>query len=211
MTVAAFPSSRLLDGADLYRAPALGPEVVRVPELTFVMLDGQGDPNTSAAYREAIGALYGLSYTLKFALKQELGLTYRVGPLEGLWWADDMRVFDMQAKTDYRWTAMIAQPDAVTPEWFARARDEIRRKKPAAAVDAARLERFEEGLAAQILHVGPYSAEGPTIGRLHAFIRELGGEFDGRRQKHHEIYLGDPRRAAPEKWRTIIRQPFAMP
>lgn len=211
MTVAAMPFTRQLDSADRYRAPSLGPEVAQVPALRFVMIDGRGDPNTATAYRDAIGALYALSYTLKFALKKELGLSYRVGPLEGIWWADDMRVFDMQTKADYRWTAMIAQPEAVTPEWFARARDEIRRRKSLASIEVTRLERYAEGLCSQILHVGPYSAEGPTIGRLHAYIKELGGTFDGRYQKHHEIYLGDPRRTAPEKWRTIIRQPFTLP
>ena len=106
---------------------------------------------------------------------------------------------------------MIAQPEAVTPEWFSRARDEVRRKKTLAALDRTRLERFKEGLAGQLLYLGPYSDEGPTIERLHAFIRDHGYAFDGRREKHHEIYLGDPRRAAPEKLRTIIRQPVAEP
>jgi hypothetical protein len=205
MTTALAPI-RELEPNDLYRASARGPELVQVPELTFVMIDGQGDPNTSTAYKDAIEALYGLSYTLKFAVKKELGLDYRVGPLEGLWWADDMADFTTERKANYRWTMMIAQPDEVTPERFARARDEIGRKKALTALGSARLERFAEGLCAQILHVGPYSAEGPTIARLHAYIRELGGRFDGQLQKHHEIYLGDPRRSAPEKWRTIIRQ-----
>jgi hypothetical protein len=205
MTTALAPI-RELEPNDLYRASARGPELVQVRELTFVMIDGQGDPNTSTAYKDAIEALYGLSYTLKFAVKKELGLDYRVGPLEGLWWADDMADFTTERKANYRWTMMIAQPDEVTPERFARARDEIGRKKALTALGSARLERFAEGLCAQILHVGPYSAEGPTIARLHAYIRELGGRFDGQLQKHHEIYLGDPRRSAPEKWRTIIRQ-----
>ena len=199
---------RDIDPADRYKASAHGPELVRVPELAFIMIDGHGDPNTSAEYKDAIEALYGLSYTLKFALKKELGLIYRVGALEGLWWADDMADFAAERKDNYEWTAMIAQPDAVTPEWFARAGDELGLRKPVAALGAARLERFAEGLCAQVLYVGPYSAEGPTIARLHDFIHELGGRFDGHHQKHHELYLGDPRRTAPEKWRTIIRQPL---
>jgi hypothetical protein len=182
------------------------PEFVRVPELAFAMIDGSGDPNTSAAYRDALEALYGLSYTLKFALKKELGLSYRVGPLEGLWWADDMAVFSTGRKADYRWTMMIAQPDEVTAERFDRARDEVRRKKGPGVLDRTRLERFAEGLAAQILYLGPYRDEGPTIEGLHAFIRDAGHRLRG---KHHEIYLGDPRRSAPEKLRTIIRQPIA--
>lgn len=190
----------------LYHA-ARSPELVRVPELTFLMIDGHGDPNTSTDYREAIEALYGLSYTLKFMLKKELGLNYRVGPLEGLFWADDMSVFSIGRKADWRWTMMVAQPDAGTPEWFERAREEVRRKKGLAALERARLERFDEGIAAQVLYRGSYSDEGPTIERQHQFIHELGYTFDGRREKHHELYLGDPRRSEPENLRTIIRQP----
>jgi hypothetical protein len=106
---------------------------------------------------------------------------------------------------------MIAQPDAVTPERLARAREEIARKKELPALERARLEQFDEGLAGQVLYLGPYSDEGPTIERLHGFIRELGYTFDGHHQKHHEIYLGDPRRSAPERLRTIIRQPISEP
>ncbi|HEX7472900.1 MAG TPA: GyrI-like domain-containing protein, partial [Candidatus Limnocylindrales bacterium] len=159
MTVALAVPIRELDPKDLYRASARGPEVVQVPDLTFIMIDGHGDPNTSTDYKNAIEALYGLSYTLKFALKKELGLVYRVGALEGLWWADDMAAFTTERKADYHWTAMIAQSDAVTPEWFARASDGLGRRKPVAALGAAHLERFAEGLCAQVLYVGPYSAE----------------------------------------------------
>jgi hypothetical protein len=182
-------------------------EFVRVPELAFLMIDGHGDPNSSAEYREAIEALYALSYSLKFGLKKELGIVYRVGPLEGMWWAEHMTVFEIGRKADWNWTAMITQPDVVTPDWFDGARDEVQRKRPLPALERAHLERFEEGLVAQVLYLGPYSDEGPTIARLHRFIHEFGYSFDGRRQKHHEIYLGDPRRSAPERLRTIIRQP----
>lgn len=210
MTSAVASSVRQLGRDDLYRASARMPELVQVPEFTFVMIDGHGDPNTSPDYKAAIEALYGLAYTLKFALKNELGLSYRVGALEGLWWADDMIDFTTERKANYRWTMIIAQPDVVTPDRFARAREEIGRRRALGALGSARLERFAEGLCAQVLHVGSYSAEGPTIARLHAYIQELGGRFDGHRQKHHEIYLGDPRRTAPEKWRTIIRQPIEL-
>jgi hypothetical protein len=185
------------------------PEIVRVPRLTFAMIDGHGDPNSSAEYREAIQALYGLSYTLKFGLRKELGLGYRVGPLEGLWWADDMAGFSGASKDDWRWTAMISQPDAVTRDRFEQAREEVGRKKLLPGLQRTRLEQFAEGLAGQVLYLGPYSDEGPTIQALHRFIHELGYSFDGRR--HHEIYLGDPRRTAPERLRTIIRQPVAEP
>jgi hypothetical protein len=173
----------------------------------FVMIDGKGDPNTSQEYADAIQALYSLSYTLKFAIKKELGRQYVVGPLEGLWWMDDMADFERR-KGDWLWTAMISQPDEVTPERFDLAAQEAGRKKELPALTLARLERFREGPCAQIMHVGPFSAEGPTIAALHAFISEQGGTFDGVRQKHHEIYLSDPRRSAPDKLKTIIRQAF---
>jgi hypothetical protein len=197
---------RELAPENLYEA-SRSPELVRVPTIAYVMIDGAGDPNASAEYREAIQALYGLSYTLKFSLKKELGTTYRVGPLEGLWWADDMTEFSIGHKADWHWTAMIAQPDVVTPGRFERAREEVARKKGLPRLERARLERFDEGLAAQVLYLGPYSDEGATIEQLHRFIHELGYAFDGRHQKHHELYLGDPRRSAPEKLRTLIRQP----
>ncbi len=195
----------------LYKASSKEVDFVEVPALNFVMLDGTGDPNTSQAYKAALEVLYAISYGLKFALKREQELEYHVHPLEGLWWADDMAEFSVERKVNWKWTMMIAQPDAVTTDRFATVRDDVARKKSLAALSKARLEEFDEGYCAQILHIGPYSAEGPTIARLHAFIREHGYRFDGRRQKHHEIYLGDPRRVAPAKWRTIIRQPMAQP
>jgi hypothetical protein len=208
MTSSGAAPVRELEGDDVYRASSRGPQLVRIPERAFAMIDGRGDPNTSTEYRDAHEALYSLSYTLKFALKKELGRSYCVGALEGLWWADDMTAFALEVKADWRWTMMMCQPDDATPERFARAQDDISRRKPLAALGSVRLERYTEGLSAQIMHIGPYSAEGPTIARLHAFIQASGGIFDGRRQKHHETYLSDPRRAAPGKWRTIIRQPF---
>lgn len=127
------------------------------------------------------------------------GLDYKVGPLEGLWWADDMAEFSVEHKGDWKWTMMIAQPEVVTPEWVAKAKEEVRRKKNPAALDRVRLESFYEGQAAQIMHIGPYSEEGPNIAKVHAFIHERGYTFDGREQKHHEIYLSDPRRTAPRR------------
>lgn len=191
----------------LYKAARKEPALVQVPEIAYIMIDGHGDPNTSQEYKQAIEALYALSYGLKFALKKEEGVEYRVGPLEGLWWAEDMTAFTVDRKSDWRWTMMIAQPDAVTSEHVDRIRDDVARKKDLPALAKARLERYEEGLCAQILHVGPFSAEGPTIAALHAFIRAEGCTFDTPACKHHEIYLSDVRRAAPEKWKTVIRQP----
>jgi hypothetical protein len=193
----------------LYRAKRDVPEFVQVPEMAFVMVDGRGDPNTSGEYGEAIQVLYSLSYTVKFALKKESGLQYRVHPLEGLWWAEDMDEFTAGQKADWYWTMMIAQPEAVTQARFEQARAEVARKKGLPGLERARLARFEEGLSAQVLHVGPFNAEGPTIQALHEFIHAHRHSFDGRVQKHHEVYLSDPRRSAPEKWKTIIRQPVA--
>jgi hypothetical protein len=186
----------------LYRARQT-PELVEVPELSFLMIDGQGDPNVSERYREAIQALYGVSYTLKFALKRAGGPEYRVAPLEGLWWVEDMTRFTIKDKSAWEWTAMIKQPPEVTQELVAEAAAEVAQKKQLPAARELRLERFAEGLAAQVLHVGPYPDEGPTIERLHAFIAEQGCATRG---KHHEIYLSDPRRTAPERLKTIIRQ-----
>lgn len=192
----------------LYRASPREPEIIRVPEIGFVMIDGHGDPNTSAEYADAIQALYSLSYTLKFAPQEGPRAAVSRRPLEGLWWADNIAEFSQERKGDWSWTMMIAQPEDVTPERFEGAREDVGRKKDLPALPKTRLERFEEGPAAQILYIGPYSDEGPTIARLHAFIREHAYSFEGSRQKHHEIYLSDPRRSAPERWRTIIRQPF---
>ena len=192
----------------LYKPSAKKAEIVDAPAMTFLMVDGVGDPNSSQPYMEALAALYALAYTLKFALKQAEGVNYSVAPLEGLWWSDTMGVFLAGARERWQWTMMIAQPSIVTPAWVARAVEEVRRKKNPPALPRVRCERFHEGPAAQIMHIGPYAAEAPTIQQLHDFIHAQGGVFDGRVQKHHEIYLGDPRRAAPEKLKTVIRQPF---
>lgn len=191
---------------DLYAAPR-EPVLVDVPELAFLMVDGRGDPNTAPEYTQAIEALYSVAYTLKFTLKRAAEpFDYTVMPLEGLWWAPDMASFAAGDRSKWEWTAMIAQPDAVTAELVERAVEQASAKKPLPAAARLRLERFDEGRSAQVMHVGPYSAEGPTIERLHAFIAEHGLALRG---KHHEIYLGDPRRTAPERLKTIIRQPVA--
>lgn len=190
----------------LYKASPT-PSWVEVPKRQFLMIDGHGDPNTSAEYHQALEALYALSYALKFALKKAQGREYKVGPLEGLWWAENMTEFSTERKGDWNWTMMIAQPEAVTQEWFEKVRLEVSHKKHLPALDKVRLESFKEGKAAQMLHLGPYSSEGPNIQKLHRFIRGQGYRFDGRTQKHHEIYLGDPRKTQPEKLKTILRQP----
>jgi hypothetical protein len=195
----------------LYRPLPNEVTIIDVPPMLFLMIDGAGDPNTATEYQEALQALYSLSYTLKFLLKKEQGLDYTVMPLEGLWWTPDMPAFDAQHKEQWLWTMMIAQPAEVTSAHVERARAEAQLKKPSPALARLRLEEFHEGLAVQIMYLGPYASEGPTIARLHAFIHEQGYTFDGRQQKHHEIYLSDPRRTAPEKLRTVIRQPMTRP
>lgn len=189
----------------LYLASAKEVELVDVPALNFLMVDGQGDPNTAQSYKDAIEALYAVAYTLKFMLKKgPQALDYAVMPLEGLWWADDMKRFGSGDKAQWKWTAMIMQPDFITPALLDSAMAEVARKKNPVALNKLRMERFAEGRCAQILHIGPFSAEGPTIEKVHAFIRARGGL----RGKHHEIYLSDIRRAAPDKWKTLIRQPM---
>lgn len=189
---------------ELYRAKR-DPALVDVPELGFLMVDGHGDPNTATEYTQAVEALYTVSYSLKFAIKRARdGFDYGVMPLEGLWWVADMSKFTSSKKSDWDWTAMIMQPDQVTQDLLEDALANATAKKSLPAAAKLRLERFREGLAAQVMHIGPYDAEGPTIKRLHELIAESGRT---RRGKHHEIYLSDPRRCAPEKLRTIIRQP----
>jgi hypothetical protein len=150
-------------------------------------------------------ALYGMAYTLKFMIKKgPEAIDYPVMALEGLWWAEDMSQFSLDVKGDWQWTVMIMQPEIVTAEHFARAAAELRRKKNPPALDLVRLERFHEGLSAQIMHVGPFAAEGPTVERLHDFIADQGYE---RRGRHHEIYMSAFGRTAPERLKTVIRQP----
>jgi hypothetical protein len=190
----------------LYDPSAKEISFVDVPQMNFAMIDGDGDPNKAKEYQEAIEALYSISYTIKFAVKKEQEIDYGVMPLEGLWWADDMSLFTTN-KDIWKWTAMIMQPDYVTRTLFDIALREVEKKKSLPALSRARFQSFNEGPSAQILYFGPYSAEGSTIEMIHKFIKEQGHTFDGLLQKHHEIYLGDPRRTAPDKLKTVIRQP----
>lgn len=200
----------------LYRPPT-EPVLVDVPELAWLMVDGVGAPQEDAEgptteFQQAIGALYPLAYTLKFTLKRELGVSPKVMPLEALWFGGDGGVLDPTLDpSEWRWRAMIVQPPEVTPDLFERALAEVLRKRPGPLLERVRLERWREGEAAQVMHIGPYAAERPTIERLLAFIAEHDFVPHG---GHHEIYLGDPRQAAPEKLRTILRQavePAAVP
>ncbi len=175
--------------------------------MNFLMIDGRGDPNKALEYAEAVAALYQLAYTIKFHIKKgKKPVDFAVMPLEGLWWADDMRAFGTGDKSSWKWTMMILQPDFVTREIVESMRAEVAKKKNPPALSKVRLEAFAEGPAAQILHIGPYSAEGPNIAKVHDHIKQSGRALSG---KHHEIYLKDPRKSAPEKLQTIVRQPYA--
>ena len=191
----------------LYQPSAKEVEVIDVPQMNFLMIEGEGDPNTSKAFQDAVEALYSLAYTLKFMVKKgAVGIDYGVMPLEGLWWVDDMTQFSIEKKNEWQWTLMIMQPEVVTKELFKEAVKKVRKKKNPVALTNIRFESFSEGKAAQILYIGPFSEEGPTIERIHTFITENGYVLSG---KHHEIYLSDMRKTAPEKLKTIIRQPMA--
>jgi len=189
----------------LYGPPAGRFETVDVPPFNYLMIDGEGDPNTAAEYRQAVEALYSAAYTLKFKSKTALGRDYVVPPLEGLWWSDDMEDFVARRKDRWKWTMMIAIPDFIDPPFVDAAIAAAMKKKALPAFDRLYVERLEEGRVAQTMHIGPYDDEGPVLRRLHEeFLPENGLRPTG---KHHEIYLGDPRKTAPEKLKTILRQP----
>lgn len=183
------------------------PTVVEVPLRPYLMIDGQGDPNTYQAYADAVATLYPLAYGLRKAIKDTTGDAYTVMPLEGLWWVEDMASFSIDDKSDWQWTAMICQPELVTAVMAAEVIPTVTTKKELPSGHLARVEAYGDGVAAQILHRGPYADEAPTIDRLHQFIDAAGHRRAG---KHHELYLTDPRKSAAEKNRTIIRQPVAI-
>ena len=189
---------------DLYRAHA-EPTLVEVPPMRFLMLDGHGDPNGSTTFQEAVQALYSVSYGLKFKARgMEHGVEYAVMPLEGLWWIPDARVWDFDDKSDWDWTLMIMQPDVIGEDLVRKTLDETAANKDLVAIGRLRFETFAEGTAAQALHTGPFAAERATLERLFAFVKTSGYLPTG---KHHEIYLSDPARTAPDRMRTIVRHP----
>jgi hypothetical protein len=191
---------------EFYRPSRKKVTIVDVPDMGFLMLNGKGDPNKAQEYKNAIETLYSTTYTLKFIIKKEQRIDYTVMPLEGLWWTEDMDKFSIDHKEIWKWTSMIMQPEFVTEILMKRAIEEVRKKKNPSALSKMRYERFNEGLSAQIMHIGPFSEEGPTIQRLHDFIKKNGYEI---RSKHHEIYLSDPRRSKPENMKIVIRQPIS--
>ncbi|CCH31506.1 GyrI-like domain-containing protein [Actinosynnema sp. NPDC047251] len=178
--------------------------LVDVPEQRFIAVDGTGNPNTATAYIEAVEALYAVAYTLKFTAKSE-GQDFVVGPLEGLWWADDPTAFTVGAKDSWHWTMLIGQPEWITPAAVEEAVRTASAKKKLPAIPDVRWLTLHEGRSAQALHVGPYDDEAPLLAELHdRFLAANGLDFGG---LHHEVYLGDPRRTEPAKLKTVLRQP----
>jgi hypothetical protein len=191
---------------DAYRATLREFRIVEIPDLRYLMIDGRGDPNTSPAFTHAAEALYPVAYKLKFASKRQLGRDYVVMPLEGLWWAEDMDVFTTSRdKSRWNWTLMIMVPDWIDYDLFATAVQQAGAKNRPARLDEVRLEVLSEGRCVQTLHIGSYDDEAALLARMHhEFIPAHGLTMVGR---HHEIYLSDARRVAPDKLRTILRQP----
>lgn len=193
------------DRKDLYQPGGADFVEVDVPPATYLAVDGHGDPNTAPAYAEAVGALYAAGYATRSALKARTGDDFVVGPLEGLWTSADPAAFTARAKADWDWTMLIPLPDAVDTDDVAQGLAAAAARKPGLPVDRVRPLRLHEGRALQVLHVGPYDDEGPTLARLHDEVMPSRGlTWNG---PHHEIYLGDPRRAAPATLRTVLRQP----
>jgi len=190
---------------DLYDTKKTEPYFITVPKLKIISCSGYGNPNNSAFFQKTMSTLYSIAYTIKFMLKKTDTSPYTVMPLEGLWWTDEISTFSLEKKEEWKWKVFIVQPEFITSEIFDSGIKELLKKKKE-DIDTSLLsfECFEEGLCAQILHIGPYAQEEPTVKKLHEFISLEGYEMTG---LHHEVYLGDPRRAAPEKLKTLIRQP----
>ncbi len=193
---------------DLYAPSAKDVHVVDVPPMNYLMIDGEGNPNNAPLYQQAVEALYGLAYAIRAVSKAD-GNVFTVMPLEGLWTLQgipDEFVLTDADKDQFVWTLMILQPDRITADIVAQAREKSRKKIAPALLEALRFETYHEGESVQVMHIGPYSTEGPTVARLHQHIAENGWTLSG---IHHEIYLSDPRKADPEKLKTVIRQPFS--
>lgn len=191
-----------------YAAKKNTPEGISVPELTYLAVDGAGDPNTAESFKNAVEALFTVAYTIKFAYKKKTGTDFAVMPLEGQFWTDDMNQFSQTNKDIWKWTLLVLQPEFITSKDVEEAKEAAFKKKGNDTIKVVQLRQLAEGTAAQLLHIGPYSQEAENIQKIHAFIKAKGGTFDGLKQKHHEIYLSDMRKTAPEKLKTIIRQPY---
>ena len=196
------------DFPEMFKAPTDKPVEVKIPKMNYVMVTGKGSPD-SKDFQHAVEALYGVTFTIKFMPKKGVEISgyqeYSVPPLSGLWWMGDNTSFDMHKRDEWEWTAMIMQPHFVTEKLVDQAKEMLKKKKDNPMIDKVEFKPFEEGDAVQMMHVGPYSNEGETIQKIFDYIHENGYKLSG---KHHEIYLGDPRRSAPEKLKTIIRHPY---
>jgi hypothetical protein len=188
----------------LYNPSTKEVSFVDVPDMNFLLIDGEGSPE-GRQYMDAIQTLYPVAYALKFIVKKAKGADFGVMPLEGLWWMDDMANFSVERRNEWKWTAMIMQPKYVAEADFKAALKQVE-KKDLPAIGKIRFEAYNEGSAAQIMHIGPYSDEGPDVMKIQQVIKASGHKLSG---KHHEIYLGDPRKTAPEKLKTVLRQPYA--
>lgn len=199
---------------DLY-LPKTKPALIQVPKMTFFMVDGAGDPNTSIQYKEALELLYAMTFTVKMSKmsgSQPKGyFEYVVPPLEGLWWSRE-EYFDFRKpmdKNNFQWTSMIRQPEFVTPEVYEWAKTQVQKKKPDLDTSKIYYKEYEEGLCAQIMHLGSYDQEPATVEKLINFIEDTGHQEDfSQTRLHHEIYLGDPRKTKPENLKTVIRHPI---
>ncbi len=193
----------------IYKQPKNKISLVDVPPLNFLMIDGTGDPNDNPDYSEAVSALYAVAYKLKFAIKKgPQAIDYKVMPLEGLWWAEDMSLFTLENRSDWKWRMMIMQPEYITEDLFITNVSSVKEKKGLPKLEDLQFETFQEGLCMQIFHLGPYGeGERETINKLHTYIESEGYQRIG---KHHEIYFNSPLRTAPEKLKTVIRQPVKL-
>ncbi len=197
-----------IDPKKLYKSaynPQKQYEIIEIPTLQFLSIKGQGNPNNSNDYAECVGALFSLSYGLKFQSKKKYQKDYVVGPLEGLWWADDMNDFITRNKEKWKWEMLIWQPDWINKDDFNLILEQTKNKKPNPKLNEVELKTIDEGLCVQILHIGSYDDEAPVLAKMHdEFIPQNGFKMRG---LHHEIYISDPRKCAPEKLKTILRQP----
>jgi hypothetical protein len=189
---------------NLYNPSAKEVSIVEVPDMNFLMVDGDGSP-ASLQYIASLEAIYPVAYALKFIVKKAQVVDYGVMPLEGLWWMDDMTQFSVERTDKWKWRSMIMQPKYVTEADFRAAIEQVKKKKAPATLEKVRFECFHEGKAAQIMHIGPFSTEAANIQKIHAAIKATGHELSG---KHHEVYLNDPSKTAPEKLKTVLRQPM---
>jgi len=189
----------------LYKPSSNDFTMVTVPALRYLMIDGQGDPNTSLDYQNSLEALYSVAYSLKFTSKKDLGKDYVVPPLEGLWWADDMSAFTQARKNEWKWTMMIMVPTWIDKIMVKKSIQVVSEKKTNSKLSKIRIEALKEGKSVQIMHIGSFADEAPVLNKLHReYLPNAGFALNG---KHHEIYLSDPRKTESSKLRTIIRQP----